>query len=562
MMEAAASPSSPASSIYETFTAAVRCVGTACTLAAVGVYLHRRGFLAAGEGKRALALISQQVTFPLFLFTKIIFCNQDWSDKPCPDVTKSLGDVWMLLWWPIVVVGSGILIGYLVACVCETPKNQVRAVLVACGFGNSTGLPITILTVIHANFPETSDLGRIDPTLFLSVYLLLYPVLQWGIGGWLLAPEETEHVDHEESNEGEAENHEDMVVVDQQVPNNADQGPSSSRSHHHRRMSSLGDTLRHNVLNNRELADIYVSQRHGLTSNDEGMYMSEINLASLGEVSDGENPTASIGENAGADRDDSSTGMPQGDDTEETPLVSQQPLNGYYGIVPYPPPPTAGFPPPLSAPKRELSDSKYYDVDNVCEACKNVMSRCFQPPVVGAILGIIVAAIEPLRGVFVDLEDRASHAPLQWLFDGLYSVGLAAVPINMMILGCNLSASQMTFAKAREVNGLTDALLPWKTMVGIVVGKMIVQPAFGILLCFVLRTYFWDIPDEIDGSFYLVLMIVFLTPTANNVMVMVELSGSGAKEGIAAVIAMQYAVAPLILSLTMTVAVGFASNWS
>jgi len=42
---------------------------------------------------------------------------------------------------------------------------------------------------------------------------------------------------------------------------------------------------------------------------------------------------------------------------------------------------------------------------------------------------------------------------------------------------------------------------------------------------------------------------------------MVELSGSGAKEGIASVITLQYAVAPLILSLTMSVAIGIASRW-
>ena len=60
----------------------------------------------------------------------------------------------------------------------------------------------------------------------------------------------------------------------------------------------------------------------------------------------------------------------------------------------------------------------------------------------------------------------------------------------------------------------------------------------------------------------MVVMIVFLTPTANNVMVMVELSGSNTKEGIAQVIALQYAVAPIILSCTMSVAVGIASSWS
>jgi len=58
-----------------TFEASVRSVGTAVTLAAVGVYLHRRQFVSS-EGKRTLAKISQQVTFPLFLFTKIIYCNQ------------------------------------------------------------------------------------------------------------------------------------------------------------------------------------------------------------------------------------------------------------------------------------------------------------------------------------------------------------------------------------------------------------------------------------------------------------------------------------------------------
>ena len=63
------------SSFSSTFFASIRSVGTAVTLASVGVYLHRRKFVSS-EGKRTLAKISQQVTFPLFLFTKIIYCNQ------------------------------------------------------------------------------------------------------------------------------------------------------------------------------------------------------------------------------------------------------------------------------------------------------------------------------------------------------------------------------------------------------------------------------------------------------------------------------------------------------
>jgi predicted permease len=191
------------------------------------------------------------------------------------------------------------------------------------------------------------------------------------------------------------------------------------------------------------------------------------------------------------------------------------------------------------------------------------LDRCLQPPVIGAIIGII-CAVTPARGIFVDLVNRDSSAPLQWLFDGLYAAGLSAVPINMMLLGCNLSASEQS-RKARQLHdsrNSDDGLLPWNTTVGIVIGKMIILPFIGILSAVILKTYVLDIPDEIDGSFYLVLMIVFLCPTANNVMVMVELSGSNAKEGIARVIALQYAVAPLILSMTMTIAIGVASEWS
>lgn len=46
-----------------------------------------------------------------------------------------------------------------------------------------------------------------------------------------------------------------------------------------------------------------------------------------------------------------------------------------------------------------------------------------------------------------------------------------------------------------------------------ILGKMVIMPIIGICSTYFLRKYFWDIPDEIDSSFYLVLMIVFITPT-------------------------------------------------
>eukprot|EP00586_Coscinodiscus_wailesii_P005444 CAMPEP_0172486472 /NCGR_PEP_ID=MMETSP1066-20121228/15045_1 /TAXON_ID=671091 /ORGANISM="Coscinodiscus wailesii, Strain CCMP2513" /LENGTH=424 /DNA_ID=CAMNT_0013252443 /DNA_START=127 /DNA_END=1401 /DNA_ORIENTATION=- len=423
-------------------------------MAGVGIYLHRRNFV-VGDGKRTLALISQQVTIPAFLFSKIIYCNQDWSTDPCPNVTSHLGSVWMLLVWPIYVVAVGFLVGWLAGVVSDTPKWQMKSVLAACAFGNSTGLPITLLAVIHANFPATSKLGSVDPALFLAVYLLMYPVLQWSIGGWLLAPEE----------EDEEEEPESQLLI---------------------KKSDI-----ETVLQNKMLEKGFIQTCNGIEA---------------------------IGVKESA---------------EQVPLVTEK-LKSYTE----------------PAMLREDEERKISIVPLI-ETVKMVMSRVFQPPVVGAVLGLIIASTR-LRGIFVDLIDRADKAALEWIFDGIYSVGQAAVPINMIILGCNLSAAQMKKS--------SDKLLSMETMIAMVVGKMVVMPIIGISSVLILKKYFWNIPDGIDASFYLVAMIVFITPTANNVMVMVELSGSGTKEGIAQVIGFQYLCAPLLLSLTVTAVVAVAGS--
>lgn len=597
----APSSSSSLASIEATFKASIRSIGTAVTLAAVGVYLHRRGFI-VGEGKRTLALISQQVTFPLFLFTKIIYCNQDWSADPCPDVTKSLADVWMLLFWPLYVVGAGIAVGALVAKICRTPAHQVRAVLAAVGFGNSTGLCITMLTVVHTNFPSTSDLGRIDPTLFLSVYLLLYPVLQWGVGGWLLAPKEDEN--DEKVHEDEMDHTTSLLDGNTTgVPSNCGSPEQSKQNHiknnHKRALSGGGNSgsFRKHVLNNMAIQKSYLTHRRGLSSNDEGLYMSEINLAELAhQAEEAEQDQAPANQefshhhqlfstNAPPTVDEETIGLMDASETSFHSAAYGMPINEYgtydFEVAVKESEPTHDQPLtnqqeaiPASIARSTTPEESHRAVTTsnhvtaalyegtACDAISNILNRCFQPPVIGALAGIFVAMISPLRGVFVDIVDRRSHAPLQWLFDGLYSVGLTAVPINMIILGCNLSASQTSREKIKDIGGTADTLLPTTTMIGIVIGKMIVLPIIGITTSLILKKYFWHIPNAIDGSFYLVLMIVFLTPTANNVMVMVELSGSNAKEGIARVIALQYAFAPIILSVTMTIAIGIASNWS
>ena len=176
--------------VLSNFLASTRSVGTAATLASAGIYIHRLGFT-TNESKKLLAKISQQVTVPALLFTKIVYCKQDSSQTKCTSIFDMLDSVWMILFWPIYVVGCGLIIGQLTIRITKTPTYHRPLVLACCAFANSTGLPITLLSVIHQNFPPSTELGKIDPTLFLSIYLLIYPVLQWGIGGWLLMKDES-----------------------------------------------------------------------------------------------------------------------------------------------------------------------------------------------------------------------------------------------------------------------------------------------------------------------------------------------------------------------------------
>ena len=153
----------------------------------VGFALKRLGKF-PDQLSKSLAQISVNVTIPCLLFGNIINCNQDYSSAACPNVLDSITSGWPLFVWPLFVVTCGVLLArFVVLPFGNVPTNFRKTALVAVTFGNSTGLTITLLSAIHHSFnPRTHPLGKWDPTLFLSVYLLLYPLLQWGIGGYLI----------------------------------------------------------------------------------------------------------------------------------------------------------------------------------------------------------------------------------------------------------------------------------------------------------------------------------------------------------------------------------------
>ena len=295
---------------------------------------------------------------------------------------------------------------------------------------------------------------------------MVYPILQWGIGGWLLAPPKDDNLDLEEN-------------------------------------ISLSSNLNHNPDVNRYTRSF--SQNSIDDSN--GIAPSESHILARYSVDKKEATSAKL-------------------------LANDQ----------------------LAIPTEE--PSKLIDM---YATLKEIVIMAISPPVVASLAGLFVSLFPPVRSVFVDLNDRDGDAPLEWWFDAIYNIGQAAIPVNMFMLGGNLMKSLT--AKKKEEGDAADAnALPLRCNIGIVVGKLILMPAIGVATVVLLRRYILNIPEDIDASFYLVVMMVFCCPTANTVIVMAELGGQ-AKEMLAKSIFIQYLCAPLFLTISVSVMVSITQNW-
>jgi predicted permease len=172
--------------------AALESVGDAAILTACGWFLHSKGFMTKA-GRKLLAEISQHVTFPLLLFTSILYCEQDGgtyrgAETKCPDMFATITASWIVLLWPFFITAMGVVVGKLMATMSKAEDSFKFAAMAAVAFGNSTGLPLTLVSIIHGAADSSSPLSRSDPAIYVSIYLIFNPILQWSVGSWLLEP--------------------------------------------------------------------------------------------------------------------------------------------------------------------------------------------------------------------------------------------------------------------------------------------------------------------------------------------------------------------------------------
>jgi predicted permease len=408
-------------------------------------------------------------------------------------------------------------------------------------------LVITLLSVIHKQFSSSAELGKVDPTAFLSVYLLLYPVLQWGIGGWLLAP--AEHAENEDSARSLSDTIEIVNVQRPLMDRGAGKNGMTEASRLLPRQDStnsqgLGNSFRiSHILN-------YDAHHQSATAAAEQEIFGRV-MPSKRRNGAQDRPVGQDGRNT--------DGSALKSMVKELSFVGFGNLGGYEESQPdlillpdqthlLPEPESfesIDGPPTMDAgieststyielkgfastsdisqcalTKQQIRAMQRADILPLTETLLRISHKVFQPPVIASLLGLFIASFHNLRGTFVNIYgDKGRQAPLQFLFDGIYSVsgcrsrivrpcfnitifllsytsyaqvGQSAVPINMIILGINLSSTFQNKSK-RAVD--SDMELSNKTMIAVVVGKMIVMPVIGILSTWFLEQNYTPFPD-------------------------------------------------------------------
>jgi len=404
--------SAPQPSLSILFLTAVQSILEAMVIICIGIWLTKCGIMPPDK-RTMLAHISMNITIPCLLFHSVVagFDRQ------------VLSQAWPMALFPLIYVSIGLLIGMLVVAVGNPPPDFVRGTIAAIAFGTSTGMPVVLLQVVKSSIGSTLNLSDTDPMIFLSVYLMTYPVLQWAVGGALL----------------KAKSPDDAGTISlNAIP--------------------AADDL------DLDLHDVHCS----------------------------------------------------------TPAIIE------------------------AASKKAIEEAVDSATPSTAPCCLNglqdVLANMLAPPVVAALLGMIIA-LTPLRSWLIK-----PGAPLAWLFAATEMVGAAAAPLNLFVLGGSLGS------------GTILGVVSKRLLASIVLGKMLLMPLVGMAVTTILGQYI-SICSPQDDMFWLVAMIVTCTPTANNIVILTEIGGEN-KQAMSSTILVEYICAPFLVTLTLMLCVQRASGWN
>lgn len=478
----------------------------ASIVALAGVYLARKGIMDK-KGTKLLSAMSVNVTIPCLLFSQVL-----------PSINfEVLGRAWPMLLLPFVYVGVGALVGWLATKLTNCADNFRAGMIASIAFGNATALPIVILSVISkqlqlvqqrvgadATDSLPSQMVVENPVVYVSIYLVTFPVLQFAVGGWLLRPAPpSARPSAAGAAMGGADGTPDAVHIELASANGAAQielasAPRSQSVELRARSARLLDDAAEGRQSSGNLLAAVEGEQSGPAS-------------SL--------PTARLGHRGG--------------DSRLFRLLRRVS-------------PTAGAP-----------------RDALHECLQNgLVQQLLSPPVAAVLLGVVCSVLPPTYYLLCGPANVTSRVPsdacptdtaiLGPVTSAVRVLGDAAVPVQLILLGNMLSS------------GPDWGALPPRCCAAIVVAKMVVMPVFACALSLGLDRAFEGVlpvfADPYDKIFYVAAVALSATPTANTIVMLTELAGGNSQATATAIFA-QYAAAPVLLTIVLSTAIVVLEAW-
>ncbi|KAJ7075511.1 auxin efflux carrier transmembrane protein [Mycena belliarum] len=177
---------------------------------------------------------------------------------------------------------------------------------------------------------------------------------------------------------------------------------------------------------------------------------------------------------------------------------------------------------------------------------RSFLQNLLLPPSASILLSFVIALVPPLRALFIDVPGGThihpapdGQPPLAFVMDTANFIGAASVPMGLVCLGSAL-------ARLRLPRGVR-AQLPVGAILALSMGKMLLFPVVGVLLCKGLVHA--GVISRTDKVLQFVCMFFSCLPTATTQVFVTQVaSGTGSAEHLSAFLMPQYAF--MLVSMT------------
>ena len=516
----------------EIFLAAFRAVAKLFIMCAFGAFARRKNLLGK-ELTKNLSSLNGKIFLPCLLVTSI----------GASVTLEKLKKLWLLpvaacfnvvcgyVFGRVLVFSSGSSGGnrnvsadrrWMTNNVCETPEQFQRAALASCTFGNALALPVVVSVAIA----ETGKVGNLVFTeedkdkcvLYIGVYLIALSPLMWIVGPSLHKPPkkattsrkakesdgnlhhqnrsndlEEETIDNFNEDFDEYDDDEDLPEGDVELQRLTP--PSSPKSSNSRFKSS---------------------SNQGFGKGSDGG--SELNTNSDLETTPRGSPRAESRRQHQFDENNNDNGVTTTTTTTTSPLPITTTTTTLRRN-------------PSSFERLSTTISESY------RKSKQVVKGFVNVNMCASISGLILGIIPFTRHLFFD-----SEGALYFVYRALYSMGQAAVPQVLVIIGATLA------------NGPDHSFAPKRTAVGVLSVRFLLLPLVHVGVYFLfkkLNSSALPSTSGTDHTFWLIFLIEGCTPTASNMVLqtmMYSIEPEKAAAGVASLLFWQYLSAPFLLT--------------